>query len=385
MSNLNASYTGTWDAEAEAWVGTFTQGADLPLTLERGLPDAAPEASAAPERVRPQTPMPPFGYLAENVAFDNPLTDGIRLAGTLTLPAGDGPFPAAVLLSGAGPGDRDASALGHKPMMVLADHLTRNGIAILRYDDRGAGQSTGDFAAATWEDFAGDLGAAADFLRTRPDIRADAIGLVGHSEGGVIAPMAAAEDSGIAFIVMIAAPAKPFGETMQTQQRRAGLAQGRPAVDVERAIALQSAVLAAIAGAPDKAQAQAAAREILNPEALAATGVPETARDALIDQLTSDWMLYALNYDPAVTLTTIEAPVLAIGGSLDQQVPAAENLPTIEAALADNPDATVVTLQGLNHFMQTAVPGAPPEFGEIAETFAPVALQTISDWINARF
>jgi pimeloyl-ACP methyl ester carboxylesterase len=193
------AYEGTLSADGRTVSGTFTQ-AGQPFPMELSRSDRAPSRPA-----RPQEPTLPVPYVVEDLSFDNAV-GGVTLAGTLTLPEGDGPFPAAVLVSGSGPQDRDESLLGHKPFLVLADHLTRHGIAVLRYDDRGVGGSSGDFSAATSEDFADDALAGIAHLANDPRIDADAIGIVGHSEGGIVGPMAARHSNSVSYVVMLAGP-----------------------------------------------------------------------------------------------------------------------------------------------------------------------------------
>lgn len=377
----NAHYRATLAADGARMSGTWTR---------TGSPDAEvafvrSARSAAAPPARPQEPRPPFPYRAEEVHFPNPRAAGVTLAGTLTLPPGRGPFPAAILITGSGPEDRDETVFGHKPFAVLADHLTRAGIAVLRYDDRGTAASTGAFAGATSADFATDANAAFAFLRARPEIDRRAIGFIGHSEGGMIAPLAARDNPDVAFFVLLAGPGVPIPQLMEAQRRAIGHSQGASDADLDRAVPVQSAFFAAAASDGDGAAVAARLRASLSDETLRAAGVPPAMRDQLARQASDPWFRFFARYDPAPALAAIRVPVLALNGSLDEQVVARENLAGIRAALAGNRDATVRELPGLNHLFQTARTGSPGEYADIAESFSPAALDLISGWIRSRF
>lgn len=336
-------------------------------------------------RLRPQTPKPPFPYRAEDVTFKNPVADGVTLAGTLTLPEGTGPFPAAVLITGSGPQDRDQTLLGHKAFAVLADHLTRNGVAVLRYDDRGVGRSTGEFAAATSADFATDARAAVRFLLTRREIDREGVGFIGHSEGGMVAQIAAVNDDHLDFLIMLAGPGTDLMQLAQSQERLLGLSQGVSEEELARMQPVMTDVFAAVAKSASAEDARARVRAVLTPEALATLKAPESRRELLVQQLANDWSRYLLQYKPAASLSRIRIPILALHGALDRQVPADENLAAIKTALAHNSDVTIRKLDGLNHLFQTARTGAIGEYADIAETMSPGVLGIVSEWIEARF
>jgi pimeloyl-ACP methyl ester carboxylesterase len=366
--------------------GEWMQGAGtLPMTMVRG-------AEANMVLRRPQNPRPPFPYRSEEVTVQS--VSGVRLAGTLTLPAGDGPHPAVLLVTGSGPQDRDETLLGHKPFLVLSDHLTRAGIAVLRLDDRGVGGSTGDFAAATSEDFARDAAAAVRWLRARAEVADDRVGIVGHSEGGVIAPMVAAQGPAVAFVVLLAGPGMPSAELLVMQGALISRAGGATELEVERTSALQREMFAAIVQTADSTALHAQLRQItarfqasLTPEERARSDASDATFDAAVSALISPWFRWFMRYDPIPALRATRVPVLALNGALDLQVPADENLGGIERTLraAGNPDVTVEKLPGLNHLFQTARTGAPSEYAEIEETMSPVVLQRVSGWILERF
>jgi hypothetical protein len=374
MTALNASFAGALATDRQNIAGQWTQGGTAtPLTLTRRAPGFQPAAL-----LRPQTPVKPYPYREEEVAFDD--AAHVRLAGTLTLPRGEGPFPAVVLVAGWGAHPRPEPGMGDQKFLVLADHLTRNGIAVLRYDKRGTGSSTGDFASATTMDFADDAQSGVAYLKSRKDIDLGHIGLIGHSEGGWIAPIVAVRDPQVAFIVMMAGPGVKGADLQIEQSRLVYKAMGLSDAQLEKVAALSRNAAVIIRAEKDPAVAAAKLRAAMAANAKA-LGLPDNVADVQLSQMDSDWMRFALNYDPAPTLREVRCPVLAIDGSLDRQVPAEQNLPAIRAALAGNPDAEVDELPGLNHAFQTAKTGAMGEYGEIEETIAPLALDTVTTWV----
>lgn len=371
-AQIHARFAGVLAPDGQSIAGDFTQGKSLPLILTR--------RSAVPVARRPQVPVRPYPYREAEVVFGS--APGVRLAGTLTLPPGPGPFPAAVLITGSGAQDRDETILGHKPFLVLADDLTRRGIAVLRYDDRGFAKSTGDFAKATTEDFAVDAAAAAAFLRKRPEIDPARVGLIGHSEGGIVAPMVAAKEPKTAFVVLMAGVGAPADAAMAAQRAALSPYFGMSPERARQNERLAEHAVAATMGAKDSADAEARATVVLlregGPLGINAANVQPLAR-----RLSSDWTRRLMAYDPAPTLRAVKAPILAVNGTKDLQVIADLNLAAIKAATAANPDATVVALPGLNHMFQTAGTGAIGEYADIEETLAPVALKTIGEWVVA--
>jgi len=371
MKQMAGKFEGKINPGLSSIDGTWTQGpASLPLVLARV------NDSAELERRRPQNPVPPYPYRSEDVEYSNPVAN-IKLAATLTIPKGAGPFPAVVLITGSGPQDRDEALLGHKPFLVLSDYLTRRGIAVLRTDDRGVAKSGGTFATATTADFATDTEAGVAYLKSRPEVNPRKIGLVGHSEGGIIAPMVAARNPDIAFIVMMAGSGVNGEEILVAQTQLIAEAAGATHADAGKGAAQERAMLDIVASEKDVVALKKKLRENL------AGKVPEEKMDATLKQIASPWYLYFVTYDPAPALRTVKCPVLAIGGSKDLQVPPNQNLPAIRKALEDggNHNFEVEELPGLNHLFQTAPTGAPSEYSEIEETIAPVVLDKIASWI----
>ncbi len=366
---------GTWDVEGEE---------TLTVTYTR--------TDEVIKRNRPQVPTEPYGYQVEEITYKNTRADDVKLSGTLTYPVGEGPFPAAILISGSGPQDRDETIFGHQPFLVLADHLTKQGIAVLRYDDRGVGESTGDYSNANSADFATDANAAFEYLLTRSDIDHDSIGFIGHSEGGLIAPLAITDpklganaDQPIAYMVMLAGPGTSAMQISSSQRRLIAQSQGVTEEDLHESDAINRSILQAVANATSTQDAKDKIRAVLTPDAMEILGINELQAQNVIAQNSSPWIRYFLGYDPADYLPQIEIPILALNGELDLQVPAPENLAGLRALLKDNPDTTIIELESLNHMFQHAKTGAMGEYNDIEETFSPQAMKLISEWINQRF
>lgn len=383
IDQIGGGFEGSFVPAGNQVSGTWSQsGARLPLTLSRGL---IPMTS-----LRPQDPVPPLPYIEQQASYDS--APGVKLAATFTLPPGAGPFPAVVLLTGSGAQDRDEALAGHRPFAVLADALARRGIAVLRADDRGTAASSGDFASATSPDFAQDALAGVRFLLQRPEVDGSRIGLIGHSEGGIVAPYAATRDqpesSRIAFIVMLAGPGERLGDTIIAQQR-ANLGPMGAVATVDARIALTRQIIALLLSTPDKATAAGRLRNLLTDFS---ARLPEPQRsqfagriEAQMAQWDTPWRRWLLAYDPAPTLRELRVPVLALFGEKDLQVQPAQNRPLVEAALKDAARGTEVrVLPGLNHLFQTAGTGHPDEYAQIQETFSPAALQLIGDWVLQR-
>jgi fermentation-respiration switch protein FrsA (DUF1100 family) len=373
VATINGSFQGRVSADGETIDGTWTQGGTLPLVLKR-VKDAT---ELVPKR--PQNPVPPYPYRQEDVRYPN-ASANVTLSGTLTLPPGPGPFPAVLLISGSGPQDRDEALMGHRPFLVLADHLTRQGIAVLRVDDRGVGRSTGNYAASTTMDFASDAEAGVAFLMRRAEVNKQKIGLVGHSEGGIIAPIVGVRNPAVAFMVLLAGSGVPGDEIVIAQSSLIAEASGLTREQVEQNARNLRDIFELIKREPDQTVAQAKMREAL------AGKLPPAQVDVQVKTLTTPWFRYFLSYDPAPTLRRVTLPVLAMNGEKDLQVPAKQNLDAIRAALsaAGNTRFEVVEMPGLNHLFQTAKTGLPAEYGAIEETIAPAALDRISRWIASQ-
>lgn len=381
---LKGGFDGKLSADGKTVTGEWTQGGQShKLTLTK--------VDKPTEVRRPQTPNPPFPYTVEEVTVENPAAK-VTLAGTLTLPKGDGPFPVAVLVTGSGPQDRDETLFQHKPFLVLADYLTRHGVAVLRYDDRGVGKSKGTFSTATTADFATDAHAAVKFLLARKEIDPKRVGLIGHSEGGLVGPMVAADHPmDVGFVVMLSGPGLPGSEILPAQMYDIMKASGEKDETIKLAVEMQKVLMTAAVRHTDAAEmkkALAAAADTF------VAGLSESQKKLLdlkdgkppagVDQLAAPWMRYFLTHDPRPTLARVKCPVLALNGDKDLQVRAKDNLPEIEKAVTSggNRAITIRELAGLNHLFQTSKTGLPTEYGKIEETFAPAALAVIADWVR---
>lgn len=360
-------FEGRLSADGTVLEGTYRQGgASFPLRFERG--------TFAPVN-RPQTPKPPFPYNVEEVEYGNAAQPGLRLAGTLTTPRGAGPFPAVLLITGSGAQDRDETLYHHKPFAVLADALTRRGIAVLRVDDRGVGRSGAGPPDATTTDFAGDAAAGLVWLRQRRDIDAARIGLLGHSEGAIVAALVASGDPRVAFVVLWAGSGVDGKEIIVDQVRGLAMAQGLPEIVARANANVQRELLDALLGTADGAAAKSAMNAVL------AKYRAPPVDDATVALMDSKWYRGFLKLDPAPALRAIQVPVLALLGGKDTQVSAQLNEAPLRAVLAGNARATVEVLPGLNHLFQAASTGAPAEYGQIEQTIDPAALDRMVGWI----
>jgi uncharacterized protein len=379
-----AHYEGHLSRHPDKIEGAWSQaGHTVSLTFER--------IEQAPAMVdRPQTPHPPYPYKTEQVSYSN---DGanIKLAGTLTIPSGPGPFPAAILLTIAGPEDRDQTNGTHKHFLVLADYLTRHGIAVLRSDNRGVGESGGDYYKATIQDRAEDALAAVRFLKSRAEVDPKRIGFIGNSEGGEVAVLAASRSSEVAFVVMLAAPGLPGAELIRNQTESLATLQGYSADQKRIVLEREEAIFAILSEEKNEDKAITRLKELAKgsriPTPRVANLAASNSLEAELLMYVSAWYRDMIVYDPRPTLALVRCPVLAVNGETDVVVEPHQNLTEIQRALVQgkNPDYTVMQLPGLNHLFQTAKTGSPSEYGLIDESFAPLALRTISDWIRQRF
>lgn len=374
LPRVQGIYDGTLNATATAISGSLRQsGSSSTLNFKRSDQILALR--------RPQTPAKPYPYKEEEVAFPNAKA-GISLSGTVTLPRGPGPFPAAILLTGSGPLDRDEADSGHRPFLILADHLTRKGMAVLRYDKRGIGKSSGDYEQATTADFASDAEAALAFLRSRKEIDARRIGFIGHSEGGVIAPMIASRSSDVAWIVLLAGPATKGAETLLLQSDLIARAAGMTDEQVAESLDFDRQAYMLVRQEKDRTVLENKLEDLVKVSGLG-PAMPSAVLERQIHWTSSPWFHYFLDYDPVPTLQRTKCPVLALSGEKDLQVPPKENLPLLKKALEDggNEDFQVIELAGLNHLFQHCYMGLPAESRAIEETFAPQALSAISTWV----
>ena len=380
------SYEGTVNDAKNEISGTFKQGtASTPFTFRRinEIPAGI---------VRPQDPKKPYPYDEEDVSYKNAV-DNVKLAGTLTMPRSPGKHPAVILISGSGAQDRDSLIYGHRPFLVLADHLTRNGIAVLRVDDRGTGRSELGSLDATSENFMGDVLAGVQYLKTRLEIDQKKIGLIGHSEGGMIAPLAAARSRDVAFVIMLAGLGQRGEDVVYTQNELLAKAGGSPATETARAVELAKKAIAIIKAEADGARIEQGINNMLDAyiaslsedERKQAAPVLAGTRSS-ISIFKTPWYRYFVAFDPAPVLRNVTVPVLALNGENDLQIAYKENLSLIEAALkaGGNKDVTVKSFPLLNHLFQTSKTGHTSEYGKIDETMSPAVLTTITDWIAKR-
>jgi uncharacterized protein len=367
-------YNGTLNANGTAITGSLRQS-DSSATLNFTRSDRI-----LPLR-RPQTPAKPYPYREEEVVFPNAKA-GILVSGTITVPRGPGPFAAAILLAGSGPLDRDEADSGHRPFLVLADHLTRKGIAVLRYDKRGIGKTTGDYENATTADFASDAEVALTFLRNHNQIDGHRIGLIGHSEGGVIAPMIASRSSDVAWLVLLAGPATKGAETLLLQSDLIARAAGMNDEQVAKSLDFDRRAYMLVREEKNRSVLENKLEDLVKMSGLG-PAMPLGVLQRQIHWTSSPWFRYFLDYDPVPALQKTKCPILALSGEKDLQVPPKENLPLLKEALKSggNNDYQVIELSGVNHVFQHCYMGLPGESRAIEETFAPEALSVISTWV----
>lgn len=391
MPKFKISFTGHLQGDT-LLVGKFVQGMSFPLQLKK-----VEAPSAITKAKRPQTPKPPFAYQSRDISFKN--SDGsISYGGTLTLPNADEgkKFSAVLLISGSGAQDRDETILGHKPFAVIADYLTSNGIAVLRVDDRGVGKTGGNPATATSADFADDAEAAVNFLQTQPNIDAARIGLIGHSEGGMIAPLLASRRRDIKAIVLLAGPGITGADLLTEQNVAIYQSGGMPAAAAEAYGKIFVRVINAIVTAKDSASALSATQTIVSnwqePDSvkamfeLADTAGQRKYSETMLSQIGSPWMKYFLQYNPVPALKSLRCHVLALNGSKDVQVLPKSNLAGIEAALKKSRAKSfeVMEIPGLNHLFQTCNTCTLDEYQKLEETFSPDALQVMLNWLRRK-
>jgi len=366
-------------------MGNFKEaGNSFPLNLST-------QVIGAKKIVRPQDPSKPYPYYAEDVTFENK-TAGITLAGTLTLPKKEGIYPVVVLITGSGAQNRDEEILDHKPFLVIADYLTRNGIGVFRFDDRGTALSSGDFAAATTADFATDVIAAVNYLQTRKEIDKNNIGLAGHSEGGIIAPMVAAKLKNIHFIILLAGSGVAGDQILLQQQILVGRAAGVNEADLQKINLTNAKCFNLVKTVPNQEELKKNLTSVITeslkdvPDSAISEGSSNRINyiNSLVAQLTNPWAEYFIKYDPSITLEKVKCAVLAIDGSKDFQVSPKENLDAIKKALekGGNKNITIKEYPNLNHLFQECKTGSPNEYVNIDQTISPLVLADITSWIK---
>lgn len=382
VKSIGGVFEGTFQEDGNTIEGEWKQSS-LSLTLVLSRIDEMPDMS------REQDPVRPYPYDEEEVVYENKEA-GIKLAGTLTLPESEIPAPAVILISGSGAQNRDEEIFNHRPFLVLSDYLTLQGIAVLRVDDRGVGGSTGSISQSTSEDFAGDVLAGIEYLKSRDEIDPTRVGLIGHSEGGIIAPMVAVQSDDVAFIVLMAGTGLKGEEIILLQTELIARSEGASDDDIEQNKAFQKSLFSVVKEEEDNTIASEKLRKLMidemenmSEEEIQNSGYSETYIETQIISLTSPWVRFFLTYEPKPALMEVKCPVLAINGEKDFQVPSEENLRAIEEALEAgvNTDYTVKELPELNHLFQTAETGSPSEYASIEETISPDALELIGDWI----
>ena len=386
MKDLNASFSGKLINDSTI-DGTFTQSAGIPLTLKK--------TEKVLERRRPQTPKPPYLYKSEDVEYNN-ADKTLNYGATITIPEGKGPFPAAVMITGSGPQDRDESIMGHKLFAVIADHLTRKGFIVLRVDDRGVAKSTGNFGEATSEDFAKDVNSSVDYLLSRPEVDKKKVGLIGHSEGGMIAPMVAAKRKDINFIVLLAGPGVQIIDLMAEQNAAIAKSGGASRQTVNEIRPLFKSAVSTVMNAPDsntaiknltaftESWAATKSKEVLKELGLETVKQRNGYCVEMVKEFQFPWFRYFILFSPSQYLEKLKCKVLALNGDKDIQVIASQNLPGIEASLKKSKSKVyeIKEMPGLNHLFQACKKCTINEYGELEETISPAVLNIISNWLE---
>ena len=381
VSKIGLRFKGFW---ADTTIsGEFTQGYfKTPLQLSRRKVEKKVV-------VKPQEPQAPFPYLEEEIVFHH-VNANFDMAGTLTLPEGEGVFPLILLLSGSGPQDRNEEILGHKPFLIIADYLTKKGFAVFRYDDRGTAKSGGEFEGATTPDFASDAASALAYLKTRKDIDTTKIALAGHSEGAMLAAMIAANAPRINSIIMLAGPGIPGDQLLVMQQELIATVNKVNPDEIKENSIINRSLFDLIKKAHDlesaTIQVEKKLKKIskkLSKSALEAYGGKTEFVAQNLRAYINPWMYYFLRYDPAVDLKKIKCNVLALNGNKDLQVPSKVNLAAIELNI-NNPGKIkqVIEMPNLNHLFQNCLTGNITEYGEIQETISPEVLEKMNGFLT---
>ena len=372
---FDAEYTGTVNTAKNSIAGTWSQSGNTEkLDFRR--------SERILELRRPQNPEKPYPYKVEEVSFA--AADGkANLAATLTLPQSNASFPAVLLLGGSGPNDRDETTAGHKTFLVLSDFLTRRGIAVLRYDKRGIAQSTGNYAAATLEDFAQDAESALAYLKSRKEVDAKRLGIIGHSEGGILGSLVATRSTDVSWLVLMGTPVTTGERTLLRQSELIARTGGLPEEQITRSLEFDRNAYAVVRGEKNP-EAMEKRLNVLVEQSGLSQAMPPAALQAQIRVMSSPWFRDFLIYDPEPVLEKLQCPVLALSGDRDLQVDSTENVPLLRRVyeMSGNKDFTVVEIEGVNHLFQTAQSGSPALYGAIEETMAPSVLTAVGTWIG---
>ena len=359
-------YAGVYDPAKKSFKGSYSQaGKSFPLELS--------QVNELPKGIdRPQTPQRPFSYTEEEVSFKNGSGD-VVLAGTLTFPHGATNAPAVILIAGSGRNDRNGTGMGH--FLLLSDFLTRNGFVVLRSDKRGVGKSSGNYTEATTLDFASDISSAIDYLKSRSEVDPGRIGLIGHSEGTLIAPIVASQRKDVAWMILLGAVGMKGDELLLSQIRAMSVATGKSPEIIDSIVNLNRSYYEIICRRSTKEEAMEALKQV-NP----------SITDKESNQLLKPWVRYYITTDPSVYLRKVKCPVLVASGSKDLQCVADENLPLIEKALkaGRNKDYKVEKIPGINHLLQTCSSGSPLEYDQIPEIISPSLLDHLLNWLTDR-
>jgi len=381
ITSLKLEYSG--ELKDKEIIGVLKQGGqEFPMNLSR--------KTIEKEIVqRPQEPTKPYPYYSEDVTFQNTKAN-VSLAGTLTLPKKEGVFPVVILITGSGPQNRNEKILGHKPFLVISDYLTKKGIAVLRYDDRGFGKSTGNFTTATSADFATDVESAIAYLKTRKEVNKNKIGLVGHSEGGLIAPIVASKSNDVSFIVLLAGTGIQGDKLLLLQQELIARDTGESEEDIKKSIQTNAKIFEMVVKSNDDLKLKSDLTILMNetlkndPSTKIPNGMTKNEFVSMqINQITSPWIQYFFKFNPATVLEKVTCPVLAVNGEKDLQVPPKENLTAIKTALekGGNKNVSIIEFPNMNHLFQECKTGSPSEYATTEQTFSPIALAEISNWI----
>ncbi|TAH60222.1 MAG: alpha/beta fold hydrolase [Fermentimonas caenicola] len=381
-SGLGIFYRGI--LENDSIVGTFNQGGiPFPLTLRKTIKEVVH---------KPQTPIEPLPYISEEVTIPDKSQNKVSLSGTLTLPDSTGIFPAIILIAGSGPNDRDETIFGHKPFYVISDYLTRNGFAVLRYDKRGVGKSTGDYSKATISDFVTDASNALEYLKSRKGIDSSKIGMLGHSEGGIIAPMVASKSSDVKFLVLLAAPGTKGIEIVLDQNENSLKHQGIEPETINRLQLTNREIFESLLVWTGSENDRTALRDRLSylweqlPILIKLKLEKEPYLRAQFNAMITPGYRSFLATDPKDYLSLVSCPVLAINGENDVQVPALKNLEAIKHHIQKGGNYKVETKSYpmLNHLFQESITGQPDEYAKIDQTISPQVLSDITNWIKSK-